>query len=56
MTVGDAPPKVTRTGRIDEARLQQEFPRFMGRYREEWAAFKQTPRGQEAGGVNPSTM
>jgi 2-polyprenyl-6-methoxyphenol hydroxylase-like FAD-dependent oxidoreductase len=37
---------MTRTGRIDEARLLQEFPRFMGRYREEWAAFKETPRGK----------
>ncbi|HKY90559.1 MAG TPA: FAD-dependent monooxygenase [Nevskiaceae bacterium] len=31
---------MTRTGRIDEARLLQEFPRFMGRYQREWAAFK----------------
>lgn len=38
---------MTRTGRIDEGRLIGEFPRFMHRYRDEWAAFKQTPRGRE---------
>lgn len=38
---------MTRTGRINEARLLQEFPRFMARYREAWAAFKATPRGKE---------
>lgn len=31
---------MTRTGRISEARLREEFPRFMHRYGAQWNAFK----------------
>lgn len=27
-----------RTGRVDEQRLNNEFPHFMDRYRQEWRA------------------
>lgn len=36
---------MTRTGRISEARLCAEFPRFMQRYRGQWEAFKQSTMG-----------
>lgn len=36
---------MTRTGRISEQRLRQEFPRFMARYQPQWEVFKQSPRG-----------
>mgnify|MGYP001615822934 CR=1 FL=1 len=36
---------MTRTGRISEARLCEEFPRFMRRYEAQWAAFKTSSSG-----------
>ena len=36
---------MTRTGRISEARLRDEFPRFMRRYDAQWSAFKASDRG-----------
>lgn len=30
---------LTRTGRVDEARLRAEYPRFMEKYREDWRRF-----------------
>ena len=30
---------MTRTGRVDEDRLDRDFPHFMNRYRREWREF-----------------
>jgi 2-polyprenyl-6-methoxyphenol hydroxylase-like FAD-dependent oxidoreductase len=39
---------LTRTGRIDEARLLSEFPRFMSRHAKEWQAFRAARKIQES--------